>query len=349
MKNTKRWPVIFLSIFISGLLVCALLVFWIDPFFQYHKPLSWFPYQIEDQLSQNPGMARNMDYDSVILGSSITVNFSADWFNEDFDCKTLKLPYNGAYPKDFSNIMEQINLGCEDLRYAFWGIDLQSFSGEVEETKYPLPTHLYDTKIRNDYSYWWNKDVLLNYVLKPLAEREPTNLAEAYDTWELFGFNAWVMMRSYNRPEKDMEEYPEDYFDMKLQANLDANIFPIIESHPDTQFYIFFPPYSLLFWDYYKQLNLADSMLHTYEYTIEQLLKYDNVTLFYFQDEDSIICDFERYTDMIHYDREVYYYIEQCMKNGEHQITEDNYMQCIQHLRDLIHSYDFDALFDTES
>ena len=85
---------------------CGTLVYVVDPFFHYHAPLEGFPYVIDNQLTQNPGMARHMDYDSAILGSSMTVNFETDWFKEIFDLNTLKLSYSSAYPKDISNILK---------------------------------------------------------------------------------------------------------------------------------------------------------------------------------------------------------------------------------------------------
>ena len=68
-------------------------------FFQYHTPLEDFPYVVDHQVNQNPGMAKHMDYDSVILGSSMTVNFNTGWFEELLGLKTLKLSYSGAFPK----------------------------------------------------------------------------------------------------------------------------------------------------------------------------------------------------------------------------------------------------------
>ena len=90
------------------LLAAAVLVIYVDPFFHYHRPLKGFPYLIDNQLSQNPGMAKNMEYDSVILGSSMTVNFQTDWFQELMGLNTIKLSYSGAFPKDQSNIMKII-------------------------------------------------------------------------------------------------------------------------------------------------------------------------------------------------------------------------------------------------
>ena len=75
MKRFKTW--IFSIVFLTfiWLILAAALVVWVDPFFQYHAPLADFPYLVDNQLTQNPGMAKHMEYDSVILGSSMTVNF----------------------------------------------------------------------------------------------------------------------------------------------------------------------------------------------------------------------------------------------------------------------------------
>ena len=98
-----------LSVVLLALLACLFagaLVVLVDPFFHYHKPLKGFPYQVDNQLSQNPGMAKNMEYDSVILGSSMTVNFNTNWFEELMGLNTIKLSYSAAFPKDQANIME---------------------------------------------------------------------------------------------------------------------------------------------------------------------------------------------------------------------------------------------------
>lgn len=108
MKSCKKWLLLFGGVLLAGLVAIAALVIYVDPFFQYHKPLSFFPYKVDNQLSQNPGMARRLDYDSVLLGSSMTASFDTDWFTEVMGLQTVKLSYNGAFPKDEANIMDII-------------------------------------------------------------------------------------------------------------------------------------------------------------------------------------------------------------------------------------------------
>ena len=80
MNKCKKFLLVFGVTVLLGLIGVAGLTIYVDPFFQYHKPLPWFPYLVDHQVNMNPGLARNMDYDSVLLGSSMTVSFNTDWF-----------------------------------------------------------------------------------------------------------------------------------------------------------------------------------------------------------------------------------------------------------------------------
>ena len=112
LKLTALWVV-------AGLLGIGGLVIVVDPFFHYHGPIAGFPYQIDNQTSQNPGMARHFQYDSVMLGSSMTVNFESKWFAEEMGLDMVKLCYNGAYPRDIYNIMEKVDTGKQPLKQVF--------------------------------------------------------------------------------------------------------------------------------------------------------------------------------------------------------------------------------------
>ena len=235
MKYTK-WLKVTGALMGAGLIGIAALVIAIDPFFHYHAPIEGFPYQIDNQLSQNPGMAKHMQYDSVMLGSSMTVNFETDWFAEDMGLDMVKLCYNGAYPKDISNIMKQIDAGGQTLKRVFIGVDLASYTGDVDEIKYPLPEHLYNDSPIDDVNYLYNKGVLLDYILKPIVEKEPTNLSSVYSSEVSLKdcYSREYVLSHYIVPEKNDAYFPEDMFIEGLENNLRENILPVVESHPDT-------------------------------------------------------------------------------------------------------------------
>lgn len=343
----KRWLCITGSFILAGLIGIAGLVIIVDPFFHYHGPIDRFPYQVDNQLSQNPGMARHMVYDSIMLGSSMTVNFETDWFAEDMELNMIKLPYNGAYPKDISNIMEMVDEGGQELRRVFIGVDLASYTGGVEETKYPVPAHLYNHRLFDDVNYWYNKDVLLNYIIKPAVERQPTSLSSVYSSEEqLQGcYSRAYVLEHYIIPEKNEAFFSEDMFIEALEANLQANILPVIESHPDTEFTIFFPPYSILYWYEYMQNNQMDAVMYEYRYFMEKLLSYDNVELFFFPAVQEVATDLDLYADTGHYNKSINRYMTDCFVSGEHRITGENYEEELQKMKGMIDTYDYDALF----
>ncbi len=343
----KRWLIQTALIAGAALAAIAALVIIIDPFFQYHAPLEGFPYQVDNQLSQNPGMARHMTYDSVLLGSSMTVNFETDWFYEEMGLRTLKLSYNGAYPRDISNIMAQVEQSGQPLRHIFLGVDLASYTGGTTETKYPLPDYLYNANPADDVAYWFNKDVLLDYIIKPMIEREPTDLSSVYSSEEsLKGcYSQAYVLANYTIPEANEAWFPEDMFIEDLEANLQVNILPVIEACPETQFTIFFPPYSVLYWYEYIQNNQMDAVMYEYQYFMEKLLVYDNVRLFFFPGEERIVCDLDLYADTGHYNQSINRYMTECFVSGEHRVTQENYREELQQMRSMIDAYDYEALF----
>lgn len=345
-----KWLKATCACFLAGLLAIGALVVIIDPFFHYHKPLKGFPYQIDNQLSQNPGMAEHLCYDSLILGSSMTVNFETDWFLEDMKLHTLKLSYNGAYPRDIHNIMEKVDEGGQELRQVFLGVDLASYSGGVLETKYPIPEYLYNKNPFDDVKYLYNKGVLLDYILKPLAEREPTDLSSVYSSEaQLEGcYSKEYVLAHYEIPEKNDAYFPEDMFIDGLEKNLEENILPVIETHPDTKFTVFFPPYSVLYWYEYICNGQMDAVMYEYNYFVEKLLPYGNVELFFFPAQEDIVCNLDLYADTGHYRQSINHYMETCFADGSHRLTVNNYKEELQKLKHLTDTYDYDALLAEE-
>lgn len=356
MKNKwKRLVVIFAILVTVAFTGIGALVVYVDPFFHYHKPLKNFPYVVDNQLSQNPGMAAHMDYDSVILGSSMTVNFETTWFRELMGLNTIKLSYSGAFPKDQSNIMKiifnsQNNGKKREVKKVFLGVDVITYTGDVDQTKYPIPKYLYDDNLLNDVQYIWNKDVLLNYVLRPIADPEPTDLSHVYASWwtEEYYNEEWVL-RNYEQSEQVEEKTPSQEYISPVQKNLAENICPYIEENPDTEFVIFFPPYSILYWNDVLLENHLDATLEEYRYIAETLNAYENVTVYFFPSQEDIICDLNHYADYSHYHPKYNRYMAECFANGECLVAKDQESgktmeEYLEDMRSIVENYDFEAL-----
>ena len=354
-RNPFRKVVIcFLGLSAAAFLAVMALVVYVDPFFHYHAPLPGFPYLVDNQLSQNPGMAKHMEYDSVILGSSMTVNFQTTWFWELMDLQTIKLSYSGAFPKDQSNIMkiifEKEESGRQQVKKVFLGVDVITYTGGVEKTKYPIPEYLYDDILWNDIQYVLNKDVLLNYILRPIADPDPTDLSNVYASWwtEEYYSETWVL-HNYTSPAQVEEESSPDDFVEAVERNLAQNICPFIEENPETEFVIFFPPYSILFWDGVLKENHLEATMETFRYISKRLNAYENVTVYFFQDQEEIICDLNHYADYSHYHPRFNRYMAECFADGECVVAKDgqegkNIDQYLEHMREIVMGFDYEEL-----
>ena len=347
----KRWLGGFLGIFLAGLAGCMALVIWVDPFFQYHKPLAWFPYLVDNQVNQNPGLAKHMDYDGILIGSSMTASFNTDWFEELMGMKTQKLSYNGSYPKDLSNIMQLVfDAKGDQVKAVYMAVDQSTFSADPEETKFPVTDYLYDDNVFNDVPYLLNKDVLLDYILRPLADRkDASDWAELYKPWwtDEYYNKANVLMYYEAAEEKQEEEaLAADYFKDAVEENLQKNILPYIEAHPETEFYIFYPPYSILFWNDVTREKELEAVIGRLEYMTERLLNYENVHVFNFLGKEDIICNLNNYADYMHYHKNVCRYITECFATGENELHPENYGQAFDEIRTLAMSYNYPAIWD---
>lgn len=341
--------------FAFAVAVIALVVY-VDPFFHYHKPLSGFPYQVDNQLSQNPGMAKNMEYDSAILGSSMTVNFNTHWFEELMGLDTIKLSYSAAFPKDQANIMEIIFEHNPDVKKIFLGIDVITYTGAVDQTKYPIPEYLYDDNLLNDVSYVLNKDVLLNYVLRPIADPEPTDLATVYASWwtEEYYNEEWVL-HNYTSPKQVEEVTAADAYIPSVEENLTVNICPYIEANPQTEFVIFFPPYSILYWNDVLKENHLDATIEEYRYIANRLNTYDNVEVYFFPDREDIILDLNHYADYSHYHPDFNRVMTECFATGECLVAKEGTEEpgkpideYLAHMLEIVGNFDFLELLDRQ-
>lgn len=344
-----KWLAVFAGVVCAGLLCAAGLTAAVDPFFHYHAPLEGFPYLVDDQVDQNPGMARHLEYDSVLLGSSMTVNFNMDWFQELLGRKTVKLSYNGAFPKDQDNILRIIfDARGDRVKEVFLGIDEMNYSADVNATKFPITPYLYDENPFNDLPYLFNKDVLLDYILRPLADRKDAsdwnNLYKPW--WQDEHYQKALVLMYYEPAQEAGEEVAPETFLPAIEANLSANICPYIEAHPETTFTIFYPPYSILYWNDVLREKELDAVIRKLEYMTERLLPYENVRIFSFIDAQEIITDLNNYADYTHYNWRISRYITECFANGERELTPGNYKQRFAALKELAANYDYAAIWD---
>lgn len=348
----------FVLLVLGGLLAVFALfsgaVYAVDPYMLFHGPVpglspvineDWKSIQ-NDEIYKNPGIAAFFPYDAVILGSSVTENYRASWFDRAFGCRTVKLSYSNAKTKNFDIILDRIyEAKGGSLKKVFLGLDTTILNNAPQETSYPLPDLVYNRSLWDLKEYFLNKDV---YCETAEALRlNWLNDAPAPDDayrWEgKYRYGRDEALKNTVMPEERADMLAPDSGMKNCLANL-ANITRHIEAHPETGYYIFFSPYSILYWDLVQRSGLYEQVMFNTRLAVETLLKYENVKVFYFQDEERIITDLDNYMDFIHFSAKINEYMVRAMAGGRHVLTRENYMSELRAMRKIAESFDFTQL-----
>ena len=340
----RKFSISFLCLFLALLLGCGALVYVIDPMFHYHSPWTSLPPVTTDERHQVGGIAENFDYDSILVGTSVTANFRASWFDEVFSCKTAKFTFPGG---NFGEFIKALDMAYEDheIQRVFWGLDSNLLTAFPQESTELLPDYLYNDNPWDDVEYLYNKDVLFRQIVSMLyAFRwDPVPTVDDLFAWEnRYEWGPQAVMKVYGRPEPT-PMMGSDIFSAETSANLQI-ILPYVQAHPETEFYFFIPPYSIVFWDRVSRRGTLEGTLSAQEAALQALAQCDNVHVYYPCAEEEVICDLEQYTDPIHYSPKVNQWITEKMASSS-GLTPQEIPQAVEEMRQLAWNYPYEELF----
>lgn len=345
MSVYKKYIAGLLALTAVLMLACAAAVFYIDPSFHYHMPFEGVTPVYSNERYQNAGIIRNEDYDTIILGSSVTANFRPSQFNELFGGKTVKLTFPGGCFQDFDTALSLV-YKTHSIKRVFWSIDPKILMTPYNEAPIALPEYLYNDNPFDDVKYLVNKDVLLaqcGECLFAAADGEFTSLDDAF-TWDhKYEFSHDHALWSYVRPEWSETVQDPGAYDDIVTRNLES-VISTVKAHPETEFYLFVPPYSMLFWDHVTRDGSYEAVLSLFDRLITELTPLENVRYYCFAIDEEIVFDLNNYTDEVHYNGQVNRHMAKVMAS-EPGLTEDDRAAMHELFRKTIETYDFDSLF----
>ena len=324
----KRFCILTLCLTLAVCTALGGIVFVIDPFNVYRadSDLKKIIYQIP--YYQNTGIARHAKYDTLITGSSMTQNFRAWWFNEKFGCNAVRLSFDGGILQDFDALLTCALKSGNPIKAIYFGLDnyLITDDSKLNDIKDRVPTYLYDDNPLNDVNYLLNKDILFSYI--------PTYFSyKRLATYDFYEMNAWdttnpefseaEVYKSYCEPEAQ-DPVPEDEFIDESDVLLDT-LLKYIRENPDISFTFFAPPYSKLYWNSLKISGKLTATVAAMKHVYGELLKNENVRLFYFQNDFERIENLNNYKDETHYRTEYNEYMLDCFVSGERELTSSTY------------------------
>lgn len=348
--NSKKWfwtYLISLVILVAGVALVTIIV---DPYFHYHKPIDGISYRIYEERYTNNGIAKNFDYDTIIIGTSMTQNFKPSEWDALTGAKTIKLPLSGAGFKEEKEQLERAIQYNPNIKTIIWGIDYDSLLRPYDYDDYfGYPEYLYDENLFNDVNYVLNKDILLHGTFADIAwtlEGRPSTTLDEYASWD-WGRGMEAISRNYTRREDIAEMIPglTDHEKRMVEENMRVNFAELANQYPDIHFIMFYTPYSIVHWDKSNREGWTLRHFDAEEIATRELLKCSNISLFYFNDDFELTCDLENYKDPEHYVAEVNSWMLKQFLSKEYLVTKENSYDRIERAHSFYLSFDYETIF----
>lgn len=363
----KRWTISLLLLVGTILLLTAGVVGVIDPYFHFHKPVEWFYYKLvgTNQRMVNNGIMRHFDFDAYITGTSMTNGFKASEFDELFGVHSVKVPFAGASYKEINDNQRLGYQYNDSIRIVIRGLDYNRVLDATDEMRYvEYPTYLYDDNPFNDVAYLWNRDTLLYISLDALYTlRGKGGGMTTFDDYSndinssSFGIEEVRKSVSGGKENADMTEQNADLQEEETtylteedientRENVRQNVTALAGEHPETDFYYFFTPYSIFYWNGLSENGTIDKQIDAERIAIEMILEQPNIHLFSFNNRTDITTNLDNYKDAGHYGEWINSEMLHMMKDGEGLLTKENYEAYLRQEREFYNAFDYAGLWE---
>lgn len=299
----KTWALMCLAALLCAILALSAVVIAIDPFQVYRKAARYIP-PIDNttQVYANAGIVRNYEYDSAIVGTSVTENFRPSQMDALLGGRFIKLCTSAGTAYNHALLMN-LAFDTHEMKRIVYGLDVYSFIGALDKTGSKVPLYLYDHNPFNDVQYWLNRSVLASFLprcLRTWGQTQDDSLRDSMYCWA--GRDEYGEVALYNALfDAPASVNPADKYVAAATQNLETHLIAYIEAHPETQFDIFFPPYSAAEWSTMLSKGNLEAMLALRGLCYDLLSGYDNVTLYDFSTREDWVLNLSNYKDTLHY------------------------------------------------
>lgn len=347
--NSKKWIKVFLLLSFLGVGFVGGVNYLVDPYQQY-RVKTFYPIWFANERYQNGGFAKNFEYDSVILGTSMTENFTINEVEKELNLnKVLKLCVSGGSAREQSITIKTAINNNKNLKNLVWGLDTFAFIGNPNRLRFgTFPSYLYDNNIFNDYQYILSLDAakdsakaILYQFVKP--KNDPHFNYNTMYQWQQNVKNQFTLkhlLKDWKKRAK-ISSLEQDKQSVEfLINNFDINFLDILKNNPKINMKIFFPPYSILGYKMFEERNQLEDILKFKLYVYNITLKYPNIKLYDFQSAKEITHNLSNYKDLLHYHQRVNSWMLVQMKNNNYLVTKQNIDQHLKNLEEQIKNYD---------
>lgn len=323
-----------LSFFITILLLGGYFfgtIYYYDPLKIFHKPWVYPQYLHQNMREQALGIIKNWEFDSVILGSSMTANTSSREASQYFGGKFVNLSPMGSDAYERSLIFDTLFKTKKTLRTVIYSLD---YLGLVRygEPSFHLKhwDFLHDNNPFNDIKIYFNDKYmkcLFSIQNKKVCMGEKRDF-DRPNAWygdknkihKFGGLEHWFTdnpnahqirffkehletiekIHHHNIIKVNQKQLETDM--IYIKKYLDTYILHYVKEHPDTQFIFFLPSYSQLSYGIMAQYDQPkfEKFIASIRYLVKQSIKYQNMQIFAWGN-NKFTRDINNYRDLEHH------------------------------------------------
>ena len=138
----RRWACGVLAAILALLAVCGATVYLVDPCLYYRMPERYQPVFFSERY-QAAGLVRNVEADTVLMGTSMAANYRASQIGETFGGTAVRVTVPDGYFSEFDKVMNVLFRARDPQRVVF-GLDLNILVRDESCVTAAMPDYLYN-------------------------------------------------------------------------------------------------------------------------------------------------------------------------------------------------------------
>jgi len=300
-----------------------------DPLMLFHKPFNRIVTLNNNMRIQAPGIIRNLDYDSFIIGTSMMENTSANTASKIIGGHFANISLSGAdyfvrsYVLDFAlknnatKIIYTLDSNYFNQREGDEFFPVDSFSYLYSDTLERLKIYLKIKYIKCLLTWSSSSQCVGN---NKSVDRPNSWIDNKFYYARFGGLDNWfkashhpqikdafksISLASHRIKKGEYDLLNDHDLNLKIDKAIqyaEDNIISFVRAYPAAQFYLVFPPYSRFKFAQWHQLEGTKAKTHeaVISYLAKTATELGNLSVYGYEDQD-FLDDISNYKDLYHY------------------------------------------------
>lgn len=354
--QAKKSVNIFISL-VSGMIILFLTTLYIyDPLQIFHKTWGRDITFHKNMRQQAAGIIDNYEFDSVILGTSMLENTSANEASQKLGGDFVNISISGGNFYERSLILEY-TLNKKNIKKILYTLDNSLKNNKLKGHKtYSLNSfnYLYDQNDLNDLQVYMN-DKYLKCLLTFSKKGECVGIKKDFDRLNAWykikyhsmrygGLKNWFKAKNSQQVKKEFKKIStaaknvkngksvkKDHIEKNIgdsKKYIDKTIMKYVTSYPNTEFILILPPYSRMLYAQWAQYNKPTFEIYKtmIQYIVDKSDQFENLKIFGFGNY-SFVDDIAIYKDPQHFEYKINSWMLDAISQEEGLLSKSNINQ----------------------